>query len=75
MKDSEEEPNDARRRRDGDHHRQDGSQAPCCPRIRDVNEFENLGKDEDWPSRRRPTGLGAAVTPVLVGTTPALGGL
>jgi hypothetical protein len=75
MDDSEEEPDDARPCRDGDHNRQDGSKAPCCPRIRNANEFEDLGKDEDWPSRRDPTGLGTALRPVLAGTTVALGGL
>jgi hypothetical protein len=75
MKDSEQEPSDARARRGGDHHRQDGSKEPCCPGIRKANEFENLGKDEDWPSRWGPKRLGSTVTSVLVGTTVALGGL
>jgi hypothetical protein len=75
MDDSEEEPNDARPRGGGDHHRQDGSKAPCCARIRSANEFENLGEHKDWPSRTGPTGLDSAVTAVLTGTTVAFGRL
>jgi hypothetical protein len=75
MKDSEEEPSDARPRRDGEHHRKDGSKEPCCTGIRNANEFEHLGNDEDWPSRWGPKRLGSTVISVLAGTTVALGGL
>lgn len=75
LQDSEKEPRDNRRCRECDHYRQDGSKDPGCPGIRNANEVENLGKDENWPPgygarRVRPT-----VTSVLAGTTVALGGM